>query len=287
MEYFIVLFVTRQSNINILHYHIAGKPEDLNNEANAFYVTGTDEYSKYLVENFSCFNLIKDCNISVDCYFTSTTLLADWAITKHFSIVGTMCLDRKGIAKEIKSMEGREEKSTIYAYQSNGDSLLVSYVDKNKAGKKNIVVLTTMHTSVSVTKDQRVKPNVHTFYDQTKRGVDVVDLVSIHNTSKMKNWRWPINALAFVLDTVCTNANTILAESSNPATPSSFEFTYTLGKVLVLPQMQHRHQDSSNFSIVLVYKMRQILDIQIDKPRNLPTSQYWSLLRLCGKCYWY
>ena len=148
MEYFIVLFVTRQSNINILHYHIAGKPEDLSNEANAFYVTGTDEYSKYLVENFNCFNLIKDCNISVDCYFTSTTLLADWAITKHFSIVGTMCLDRKGIAKEIKSMEGREEKSTIYAYQSNGDSLLVSYVDKNKAGKKNIIVLTTMHTSM-------------------------------------------------------------------------------------------------------------------------------------------
>ena len=67
-------------------------------------------------------------------------------------------------------MEGREEKSTIYAYQSNGDSLLVSYVDKNKADKKNIVVLTTMHTSVSVTKDQRVKPNVHAFYDHTKEG---------------------------------------------------------------------------------------------------------------------
>ena len=63
-----------------------------------------------------------------------------------------------------------------------------------------------MHTSVSVTKDQRVKPNVHTFYDHTKGGVDVVDLVSTHNTTKMKNRRWPINALAFVLDIVCTSA---------------------------------------------------------------------------------
>ena len=61
-------------------------------------------------------------------------------------------------------MEWREEKSTIYACQNNGDGLLVYYVDKKKkAGKKNIVVLITMHTSVSVTKDQRVKPNVHTF----------------------------------------------------------------------------------------------------------------------------
>ena len=142
-----------------------------------------------------------------------------------------MRLDRKGIAKKIKSMGGREEKSTIYAYQSNGDGLLVCYVDKKKAGKKNIVVLTTMHTSVSVTKDQHVKPNVHTFYDHSKGEVDVVDLVSTHNTTKMKNWRWPINALAFVLDTVCTNGKTILAESSNRATLSSFEFT-SFGKVI-------------------------------------------------------
>ena len=172
----------------------------------------------------------------MDLYFTSITL-ADWATTKHFSIVGNLRLDRKGIAKEIKSMGGREEKSTIYAYQSNGDGLLVSYVDKKKAGKKNIVVLTTMHTFVSVTKDQRVKPNVHTFYDHTKGEVGVVDLVSTHNTTKMKNRRWPINALAFVLDTVCTNGKTILAESSNRATLSSFEFTYTLGKLLVLSHM--------------------------------------------------
>ena len=48
MECFIVLFVTRQSNIHILPH--AGKPENLNNEASKFYITGADEYSKYLVE---------------------------------------------------------------------------------------------------------------------------------------------------------------------------------------------------------------------------------------------
>ena len=95
----------------------AGKSEDLNNEASKFYITGTNEYSKYLVENFNCFNSIKGCNISVDRYVTSITL-ADWATTKHFSIVGTVRLDRKGTPKEIKLMEGCEEKSRNYAYQS-------------------------------------------------------------------------------------------------------------------------------------------------------------------------
>ena len=40
--------------------------------------------------------------------------------------------------------------------------MLVSCVDKKNSGKRNVVVLTTMHTTVRVTKDQRVKPNVHT-----------------------------------------------------------------------------------------------------------------------------
>ena len=124
----------------------------------------------------------------MDRYFTSI-ILAHWATTKHFSIVEAMRLERKGISKEIKSIEGREEKSTIYAYQSNGDGLLVSYVDKKKAEKKNTVALTTMHNSDSVTKGQRVKPNVHTSYDHTKGGVDVVDLVSTSNTTKMKSRR--------------------------------------------------------------------------------------------------
>ena len=103
-----------------------------------------------------------------------------------------MRLDRKGIPKEIKSMERREEKLTIHGYQSNGE--------------QNIVVLTTMSTSVSVTKGHRVKPNAHTFYDHTKGGVDVMDLVSTHKTTKMKHWGCSINVLAFVSNSVRTVA---------------------------------------------------------------------------------
>ena len=42
--------------------------------------------------------------------------------------------------------------------------------------------------------------------------------------------------------------------------------------------MQRRYQDSSDFSTVLVHKMRQVLGIQIDKPRNLPIAN-------TGRCY--
>ena len=250
----------------------AGKPEDINGEASKFYISGTDEYTKYLVQGFSDYNSIKGCNISMDRYFTSVSV-AEWATTNHFTIVGTMRLDRKGIPAEIKKLDGREEKSTLYAHQKDGDAILVSYVDKKKSGKKNIVVLSTMHGGVRVTKDERKKPNIHAFYDHTKGGADVVDLVSSHNTTKMKVKRWPVNILAFLLDTVRTNAKTILAESANPVHMTSFEFTYQSGKLLVLPNIQRRFENRRGFKIDLIQKMRRVLGItELNKAPSKATA---------------
>ena len=252
------------SSVQYTYYSLpyAGKPDDLTGDAGKYYITSTDQYSKYLVENFNKLNSIKSCNVSVDRYFTSITL-ADWATSHNFSIVGTMRLDRNGIPKEIKTLDGRQEKSTLYAYQKDGEAMLVFYVDKEKSGKRNVVVLTTMHNSVSVTKDQRVKPNVHTFYDHTKGGVDVVNLVSSHNTTKMKTRKWLVNALAFILDTVCTNAKAIISESQSPVIQSSFDFTYNLAKSLVLPSIQRRYHNSTGLSSNIIGKMCLVLGIPV------------------------
>ena len=48
-----------------------------------------------------------------------------------------MRLDRIGLANEIKTMEGREEKPTKCLYQIDGDSILLSYVDKKMWEKKH------------------------------------------------------------------------------------------------------------------------------------------------------
>ena len=48
-------------------------------------------------------------------------------------------------------------------------------------------------------------PDYLELYDHTKGGVNVVDLVLTNSTKRIKHKRWPMNALAFVLDTVRTN----------------------------------------------------------------------------------
>ena len=69
--------------------------------------------------------------------------------------------------------------------------MLVSYIDNKKSGKKNVIVLTAMHDQVKVTNDQWKKPHVHVMNDQTKGGVDFVDLVSINHSTRIKSKRWP------------------------------------------------------------------------------------------------
>ena len=107
----------------------ARKPEVRTGDSSKYYVTGTDEYTKYLLTEVSRFNSIEGCNISVDRYFTSVSL-AEWGINHKFTIVGTMQHDREGIPKEMKSLKDREEKSTIFAHPSEKNIMMVLYIDK-------------------------------------------------------------------------------------------------------------------------------------------------------------
>ena len=52
-----------------------------------------------------------------------------------------------------------------------------------------MVVLTSMHDKIKVSKDERRKPQVHLLYDHTKAGVDVVDLLSSHTSTRIKTKR--------------------------------------------------------------------------------------------------
>ena len=71
-----------------------------------------------------------------------------------------MKLHRKGIPKEIKSLENREERSVLHVFYSDKKILLALYIDKKKSGKSNVVVLSTLHDEVRVTKDEQRKPDI-------------------------------------------------------------------------------------------------------------------------------
>ena len=138
----------------------AGKPEVIG--TNDYYVTGCDEYTKGLVNNFQIYGTLQGRNISLDRYFTSVTL-AEWCLERNIIIVGTLKSYRKGVPKEMKGVADREEKSTAFCYSEDEKTMLLLYIDKKKKGKKNILALTTMHNQVKLSVDERKKPHALVF----------------------------------------------------------------------------------------------------------------------------
>ena len=70
---------------------------------------------------------------------------------------GTMTHQQKGILKELKPVAEMEKRSGMHVYHTKEKILLVSHINK-KSLKKNVIVLSTMHDNVEITKDQRKNP---------------------------------------------------------------------------------------------------------------------------------
>lgn len=71
---------------------------DINNKASKYYLMGTVQCQKYLVERFSKDNNVKECNISM----ITLVQTEEWATENNFTIVGIMPLDCKGVSKKKK-----------------------------------------------------------------------------------------------------------------------------------------------------------------------------------------
>ena len=122
-----------------------------------------------------------------------------------------------------------------------------------------MVVFTSMHDNVRVTKYERRKPQVHTFYDHTKGSVDVVDLISSNCSTRIKYRQWPLNSLAFILDLARANPNTIFRE--NNIRMSTHEFTYQLATALCLPSVQCQYDLSNGIWVNQMMKIKRVLSI--------------------------
>ena len=106
------------------------------NEGSKFYVSGTDEHTKYLVTETSQYNKLEGTRISMDIYFTSVSVAKCALDEQSITILGTMRQDRKENSKELKMLDGREGKSTIHVYLGEGSIMLLVSVRK-RVGKKH------------------------------------------------------------------------------------------------------------------------------------------------------
>lgn len=174
-------------------------------------------------------------NVTMDNWFTSIPLSKELLKDHNLTVVGTVRKNKSEIPSEFKQ-NGMEVYSTIFGYQPS--STMLSYCPKKK---KVVILLSTMHHDGLIDESTRKKlPEIISFYNKTKGGVDVVDkLIGTYSVARVCQ-RWPLRLLFTFLDVGALNAHIILDTANHSHNMQRKIFLKTLAFALCAPQLQSR-----------------------------------------------
>ena len=151
-------------------------------------------------------------NVTCDNVFTSISLAKDLLQNHNLTLVGTLRKNKKEIPPVFLATKERPLFSSMFAYGEH--SLLLSYVPRKN---KNILMLSTAHDTDDINADsgERCLPEVISFYNKHKGGVDVVDkLKSLYSVSRV-SCRWPLTIFFSLLNIGGINSQLIYQENIN------------------------------------------------------------------------
>lgn len=135
-------------------------------------------------------------NITCDNYFTSAQLV-EQLLALNTTLVGTIRKNKKEVPRELLPSRARPEFSSIFWHDRQ--LTLVSYVPKRS---KAVILLSSMIYDQAVVDKNNRKPEIITYYNENKSGVDNLDHMVRLYTCKRKSKRWPLALFYNILD--CT-----------------------------------------------------------------------------------
>ncbi|UYV61950.1 hypothetical protein LAZ67_1007149 [Cordylochernes scorpioides] len=154
-------------------------------------------------------------NITTDNWYTSYKLSQDLLTEHKLTLVGTLKKNKKEIPKIFLPNRNRPKYNSIFGFTQN--TTLVSYVPKKS---KAVLLLSTMHSTPTIDEESgfKLKPEIVTFYNLTKGGVDMVNqMCGTYSVGRRTN-RWPL-CLFFDLLNVAGINSEIIFKSLNINSP--------------------------------------------------------------------
>ena len=116
-----------------------------------------------------------------------------------------------------------------------------------------------------------------------------MDMISSNLSTRIQSRRWPLNALAFVLDTARSNAQTILKDNNNDGNRSSFQFAWKIGESMIRPHILSRYKNPVGLQVPVLKRIQRVLEIEEplvqQKPPKEPTDRqrcYMCLQEISG-----
>ncbi|KAK3871445.1 hypothetical protein Pcinc_023430 [Petrolisthes cinctipes] len=126
-----------------------------------------------------------------------------------YTTVGTI----KAIKKEIPRCmtQKTDRKSGTSAFLYTRDETLLSYMPEKTTKKKIVLLLSTMHNKGHI--DESGKPEILSFYNSTKGGVDTFDQMCTRYSTSRKTKRWPLCLFYGMLNIATLNSYIIFNEN--------------------------------------------------------------------------
>ena len=180
--------------------------------------------------------LKKGRNLTTDNFFTSLKL-AKQLLSKKTSLVGTVNKVRRELPASCLDMQPDLYSTTLSSPE--GITLTTYRCEKNK----NVVMLSTLHPSVTIAANEKKLPETVAFYISTEYGVDIVDQMARKYSMKASCSRWPIHVFYNILDLAAINAWVLFKESTGK-TISRKQFILQLAEELRKPFLLERPRPS-------------------------------------------
>ena len=224
-------------------------------------------------------------NISCDRLYTDLDLAEELYNDQHLTMVGTLISNRRHIPQELKRTEGREVNTTMFAFSP--PLMMASYCAKPS---KVVLMASTMHQDAVVSNEEPYKPDLILYYNETKGGVDTVDMMVRQYTCYITTKRWPVVVFSNMIDVAAVNAFTLWMENhpeDSGMTENSprRQFLENLGMQLVMPYIERRADNPSGFHLYTRQAIEQVLERKIvDPPQEVQRPMGRSSLPRCSLC---
>lgn len=165
----------------------------------------------------------------------------------------------------FKKHAARPPLSSIFAFHENLVSLCSYVPKKNKA----VNLLSTVHYT-KLCEGEAQKPEAILFYNDNKVGVDCMDQMLTHFSTKRPTRRWTFAFFCNILDVMALAAYCVCRQNEgNIKHDARRNFLLTLSKTLVLANVENR---MNNGRISNQFTTRLAIESFFGKPLNIPVA---------------
>lgn len=181
------------------------------------------------------------------------------------AFVGTIRANKRCLPEEAKKNPSRPVLATVFGFHENLVSLCSYVPKKNKA----VNLISTVHYS-KYCEGEAQKPEAILFYNTNKAGVDCMDQMATHFTTKRPTRRWTLAFFFNMLDVMGLAAFCCCKEmDALNKNDARRKFLTTLANTLVLPNIENR---MNNSHVISQFTTRLAIESFFGRPINIPEN---------------